>query len=235
MVPTLRVLSYNVRSLRDDREAVARVIRMAEPHVVCIQEAPRFLRWRSRAAWLARRSGLVVAAGGRPAAGNLLLCDLAVTVHRTAVIRLTPRRGTHRRAAAVAVCSLAGHRFALVGTHLDLRAGDRLRHVHELFARLHEVLGDESIPVVLAGDINELPGEQTFAVFASRLQDAFAVAGSGSGETFSAAVPTRRIDAIFADRRLSPRSCQVPDGPDVAIASDHRPVLAEIDLDHLPE
>ncbi|HEX3813150.1 MAG TPA: endonuclease/exonuclease/phosphatase family protein [Mycobacteriales bacterium] len=234
-MPTLRVLSYNVRSLRDDREAVARVIRTAEPHVVCIQEAPRFLRWRSRAAWLARRAGLVVAAGGRPAAGNLLLCDLAVTVHRTAVIRLTPRRGTHRRAASVAVCSLAGHRFALVGTHLDLRAGDRLRHVHELFGRLHEVLGDDTLPLVLAGDINELPTDQTFAVFASRLQDTFAVAGSGPGETFSATLPTRRIDAIFADRRLSPRSCRVPDGSDVAIASDHRPVVAEIDLDHLPE
>ncbi|MGH3636062.1 MAG: endonuclease/exonuclease/phosphatase family protein, partial [Mycobacterium sp.] len=148
---TLRVVSYNVRSLRDDKAAAARVIKSARPHVVCIQEAPRFLRWRSRAAWLARRSGLVVAAGGRPAAGNLLLCDLAVTVHRTATIRLSPRRGTHRRGAAVAVCSLSGARFALVGTHLDLRAGDRLRHVHELFARLHEVLGDDTLPVVLAG------------------------------------------------------------------------------------
>jgi len=227
---TLRVLSYNVRSLRDDKAAVAQVIEEAEPQVVCIQEAPRFLRWRSRAAALARRSGLVVITGGRPAAGNLLLCHLAVTVHSTAAITLSPRRGTHRRGAAVAVCSLAGQRFALVGTHLDLHAGDRLRHAHELFARLHEVIGDDSLPIVLAGDINELPGEQAFAVFASRLRDAFAVAGGGPGETFAATAPTRRIDAIFADRRLPIAACRVLDGPEVARASDHRPVLAEIDL-----
>jgi endonuclease/exonuclease/phosphatase family metal-dependent hydrolase len=44
---TLRLLSYNVRSLRDDASAVARVIRAAEPDLVCIQEAPRLFRWRS--------------------------------------------------------------------------------------------------------------------------------------------------------------------------------------------
>lgn len=231
----LRVLSYNIRSLRDDKAAVTRVIQAAQPHVVCVQEAPRFARWRSRAAWLARQSGLVVAGGGRPAAGNLLLCDLAVRVHRTAVIRLSPRRGTHRRGAAVAVCSLAGHRFAVVGTHLDLAAGDRLRHVHELFARLHEVLRDDSLPVVLAGDINELPTGQTFAVMASRLSDTFAVAGTGPGETYSSTEPVRRIDGIFADRRLVTRSCRVLDGADVALASDHRPVVAEIEFDHLPQ
>ena len=41
----LRVLSYNVRSLRDDPEALGRVIRSAQPHVVLVQEAPRFWRW----------------------------------------------------------------------------------------------------------------------------------------------------------------------------------------------
>ena len=231
MLPTtLRVLSYNIRSLRDDKAAVARVIQGADAHVVCVQEAPRFLRWRSKAAALARRSGLVVITGGRPAAGNLLLCDLAVTVHSTASIRLTHRPGIHRRGAAVAVCSLAGHRFALVGTHLDLYAGDRLRHAHELFARLHEVIGDDSVPIVLAGDINELPGEQAFAVFGSRLRDAFAAAGTGPGDTVPVGTPIKRIDAVFADRRLPILSCRVLDGPDVASASDHRPVRAEIDL-----
>lgn len=227
---TLRVLSYNIRSLRDDQRAVARVIQDAKPDVVCIQEAPRFLRWRSRAAALARRSGLVVMTGGRTGAGNLLLCQIGVTVRSTATIRLSHRRGVHRRGAAVAVCELGGHRFALVGTHLDLKAGDRIRHSHELFARLHEVTGDDSLPAIVGGDINELPGGQAFAVFASRLRDTFAVAGDGPGETFPAAAPTRRIDAIFADRRLTVASCRVLDGPDVSAGSDHRPVLAEIDL-----
>lgn len=228
---TLRVLSYNVRSLRDDKAAVSRVLRTADAHIVCIQEAPRYLRWRGKAAALARHSDLIVATGGRPAAGNLLLCHLTVKVHRTAVIRLGARYG--KCGAAVAVCSLGGQRFVAVGTRLGPRAGERLRHAHELLARLHEVIRDDSLPVVLGGDINELPSGQAFAVFGSRLRDTFAVSGTGPGETFSATDPTRRIDAIFADRRLRPLRCRVLDGPDVAIASDHRPVVAEIDFGNL--
>ncbi|MGW5694584.1 endonuclease/exonuclease/phosphatase family protein, partial [Streptomyces asiaticus] len=53
----VRVLSYNIRSMRDDREALARVIRACAPDVVCVQEAPRFFRWRKAAAWLARETG----------------------------------------------------------------------------------------------------------------------------------------------------------------------------------
>ena len=69
----LRVLTYNVRSMRDDRDALGRVLRAAEPDVVLIQESPRFLRWRSLCAELARRGNLVVVGGGRYAGSNLIL------------------------------------------------------------------------------------------------------------------------------------------------------------------
>ena len=49
---TVRIMSYNIRSLRDDRAAVVRVIRDVDPDVVCIQEAPRFFRWRAKCARL---------------------------------------------------------------------------------------------------------------------------------------------------------------------------------------
>src|SRR6476661_3036669 len=76
----LRVLTYNVRSMRDDRDALGRVIRSAEPDVVLVQESPRFLRWRSLCAELDRRINLVVVSGGRLAGANLILSSLAVTV-----------------------------------------------------------------------------------------------------------------------------------------------------------
>lgn len=225
---TLSVLSYNVRSLRDGREGVAKVIRDAAPDLVCIQEAPRFLRWRSRCAGLARRSGLVVAGGGGGSAhGNLLLCQLGIDVERTAQITLTHSPRTHRRAASVAVCSRGGQRFALVGTHLDLAAPDRLRHVHELFPKLHEVLG-EDLPVILGADVNESPGAPAWAVLASRLRDA--AAAGDAGPTFPAEAPRNQIDGIFADRRFRVRSCRVLDDAPVRTASDHRPVLASIEL-----
>lgn len=88
----IRVLSYNVRSLRDDTEALARVIRACAPDLVCVQEAPRFFRWRKAAARLAAMTDLVILGGGAPAAGPLMLCSLRATVERTedVLLPLTP-------------------------------------------------------------------------------------------------------------------------------------------------
>lgn len=86
----IRVLSYNIRSLRDDEEALARVIRACEPDLVLVQEAPRFFRWRKHAARLAAKCDLVVLGGGATAAGPLLLCSLRVFVERAEDV-LLPR------------------------------------------------------------------------------------------------------------------------------------------------
>lgn len=227
-MPTLRLLSYNVRSLRDDEAAVARVIRAAEPHVVCIQEAPRFLRWRSSCAALARRSGLVVVGGGRPAAANLLLSTLGVEVHQVRDVRFSHDRGLHQRGTALALLSLRGSRFAVAGTHLDLEPVARLRHVGELHRALADFAGD--VAAVVAGDINDLPGSAPWRALADARADAFAAVGAGDGFTYSATEPVRRIDGVFVDARLRSHSAGVLDSPDVRRASDHRPVLVEIEL-----
>lgn len=65
----VRVLSYNIRSMRDDPAALARVIRACAPDLVFVQEAPRFFRWRKAAARLAAATDLVVLSGGATAAG----------------------------------------------------------------------------------------------------------------------------------------------------------------------
>jgi len=232
----LRVLSYNVRSLRDDGDAVARVIRAAAPDVVCIQEAPRFLRWRARCAALARRSGLVVVTGGRSAAGNLLLCRVAVRVHSAEDVLLSAVPGLHRRGLALAELSLAGSRFTLAGTHLDLEPAARLRHVEEILdatARLSaagrgSAGGEVSAPLVLCGDFNEPPGGPVWTALTAGLRDAGA--GADPVPTFSVRSPRRRIDGVLVDPAFVVRSYDVLDSPDVRRASDHFPVLAELEL-----
>jgi endonuclease/exonuclease/phosphatase family metal-dependent hydrolase len=223
----LRLLTYNVRSLRDDGIAVARVIRDCQPDVVCIQEAPRFLRWRSQAAGLARRSGLVVVGGGRPAGANLLLSSLGVDVERTWDIALSQDAGLHHRGAAVALMSVRGARFAVAGTHLDLRESARVRHVDEIEAALESVLAGEVVPTILAGDINDVAGSATWAALTRARRDA----GAESDQpTFPAVEPRRRIDGIFVSQQVQVISCQLLDSPDVRAASDHRPVLAELEI-----
>ncbi len=222
----MRLLSYNVRSLRDDAAAVARVIRACRPDVAAIQEAPRFLLWRVKCERLAHRSGLVIVTGGRVAAANLLLASPAVTVESTRNVLFTPDRGLHRRGAALAVLSLAGERFALAGTHLDLVEEPRVRHVGELHAALHAVAPD-GVPTVVAGDVNDVPESATWRLLAERRVDAVP---AGDGFTYSARHPQRRIDGVFADPALRIRSAEVIGTPDVTVASDHRPVLVEFEL-----
>lgn len=53
----IRVLSYNIRSMRDDTDALARVITACAPDLVLIQEAPASSAGaRNSPAWPARRT-----------------------------------------------------------------------------------------------------------------------------------------------------------------------------------
>ncbi|TDD31160.1 endonuclease/exonuclease/phosphatase [Actinomadura sp. KC06] len=232
-MPSVRLLSYNVRSLRDDPAAVARVVRALAPDVVCLQEVPRFWTWRIQRRRLARACGLDIAAGRRA-------CGLAVLAapHVRRVARefhlLTPDPGLHRRGLAIAVLEIGGARFLAASTHLDLRDGPRLRHVHEVLAHLARARDRHRAPAVLAGDVNEEPGGPSWTLLTDHFQDAYATAPSGDELTFSSRDPRRRIDAVFADREIEITACGVPtDEPltaDYPRATDHRPLLADLEL-----
>jgi endonuclease/exonuclease/phosphatase family metal-dependent hydrolase len=228
-VPSLRLLTYNVRSMRDDREALGRVIRSAEPDVVLVQESPRFARWRSLCAELARRSNLVVVSGGRYAGSNLIMSTMAVDVVSTADVLFTRDAGLHRRGTAIAVLTKQGTKFAVAGTHLDLKEDPRRRHVDELEEAIATHVPD-SVPTIVAGDINDRPGSPVWRALAEMRADAFAAAGTGSPLTSPATRAIKTIDGVFVDPRITVRAARVLDQPDVELASDHRPLLVELDI-----
>ncbi len=151
-------MSWNVRSLRDDRDAVVRVIRACAPDVLFVQEAPRFLRAQSKLAALARESGLVVAAGGRPAAGVALLTSLRVDVDEPANHLLTKSPRLHQRGLASARLTLGDRSFTAGSVHLGLDAAEREQHAHEVAS----ILGDSES--VVAGDLNETSSGAGLAV-----------------------------------------------------------------------
>lgn len=224
----LRLLSYNVRSMRDDRAALGRVIRSAEADVVLVQEAPRFLRWRALCAELARRGGLVVVGGGRPAGANLIMSALAVEVVSQHDVLFSRDPRLHQRGTAIAVLAKGGRRFAVAGTHLDLVEGPRLRHVGELDRALAQHVPAD-VPAIVAGDINDRPGSPVWTALATERVDALAAAVVGSPFTSTAKNPHQTIDGVFVDPRLRVVAARVLDQPDVLVASDHRPVLAELE------
>jgi endonuclease/exonuclease/phosphatase family metal-dependent hydrolase len=225
-VTVLRVLSYNVRSMRDDVDALSRVMREIAPDVAIVQEAPRFLRWRSKCAALARRAGMVMVTGGRESGANLVLSSLAVDVTATHEIAFTADRHLHHRGCAVAVLRLKGSPFAIAGTHLDLIEAPRLRHLDELatFAETHL---PEDAPLIVGGDLNAVPNSATWQRMQQFGTDAFAAVGVGDGLTYSATAPVRRIDGVFADPRLRPVRAEALDSADIRVASDHRPLVVE--------
>jgi endonuclease/exonuclease/phosphatase family metal-dependent hydrolase len=221
-VSEIRVLSYNLHGLRDDAEAVSAVIRDCAPDVVCVQESPRFLRWRSKRAAIARKAGLLVATANRPG-GLMILVSLRVQVSSTsfALLPKTPR--LHQRAVCIADVTVAGDRWRVVSTHLSLDDDERLRHLPRVWA----AIGDDAEHVVVGSDVNETPGGPVWTELSTRLRDSWATVGTGAGHTYSAASPHKRIDGLFVSPDVEVVECRaVDDVAGVAVASDHLPVLA---------
>ncbi|MFC8586850.1 endonuclease/exonuclease/phosphatase family protein [Streptomyces sp. NPDC057217] len=224
----LRVLSYNVRSMRDDEDALARVIRACAPDVVFVQEAPRFFRWRKHAARLAAKSDLVVLSGGATAAGPLLLCSLRATVERTEDVLLPLTPGLHRRGLATAVVRFAGARVGLISCHLSLRKDERYAQAGLVLDRV-AALGAPH--VLVGGDLNERPGGPAFTRLTGELRDGWAAAPWGGEHTSIPEDPHQRIDAVLATPGVEFLGCGVPTGLDPAdlrAATDHLPVLAAV-------
>ncbi|MGW0855790.1 endonuclease/exonuclease/phosphatase family protein [Streptomyces sp. NPDC002690] len=227
----VRVLSYNIRSMRDDPAALARVIRACAPDLVFVQEAPRFFRWRKAAARLAAATDLVILSGGATAAGSLLLCSLRATVERTEDVLLPRTPGLHRRGFATAVVRIAGTRLGVVGCHLSLRPDERLAQAKALLERV-EAMGAEH--TVVGGDLNDVPPGGAFRLLAGRLQDAREVRPWGEEDTFPSDGPVRRVDAVLATGGIEVLGCGVPAGlpgvaeSDLRAATDHLPVLAAL-------
>ncbi|WP_425247385.1 endonuclease/exonuclease/phosphatase family protein [Streptomyces sp. NEAU-NA10] len=245
----IRVLSYNIRSMRDDTQALARVITACAPDLVLIQEAPRFFRWRKKLARLAAASGQVILTGGGTAAGPAVLCSLRATVERAEDVLLPLTPGHHRRGFATAVVRFSGARLGVLSCHLGLDGDERYEQGGMLLDRL-AAMGVEH--AVAGGDLNEGPDGRTFGRLTETLQDCRATAPWGAEHTFPATAPNRRIDGIFVTKGVEVLGCGVPpalsasvegEGPprgedppglpgitesDLRAATDHLPVLAAL-------
>ncbi|MFI8366307.1 endonuclease/exonuclease/phosphatase family protein [Streptomyces sp. NPDC085466] len=226
----VRILSYNLRSMRDDEDALARVIRACAPDVVLAQEAPRFFRWRKHAARLAAKSELLVLSGGATAAGPLLLCSLRATVERTEDILLPLTPGLHRRGLATAVVRFGAVRLGLISCHLSLRADERYAQAGLV---LDQVAALDTPYTIVGGDLNEQPGGPAFTRLTRTLRDGWEVRPLGTEHTHPPTAPRQRIDAVLATDGVEFLGCGVPTGldpADLTAATDHLPVLAAVRL-----
>jgi endonuclease/exonuclease/phosphatase family metal-dependent hydrolase len=130
-----------------------------------------------------------------------------------------------RRGMVSAQLHVEGTPVGFVGCHLALHRKQRLREVERVIRAAAALDG----PVVVAGDLNERPGGPSWR----RLREAgFIVQGTPDWPTFPADDPVKRIDAVLVPDGVRVRHHGDPGVPNglLATASDHRPVLAVLDL-----
>ncbi|WP_197024656.1 endonuclease/exonuclease/phosphatase family protein [Cellulomonas sp. KRMCY2] len=217
MRSSLRVMTYNVRQLKDDRAAVLAVLRAAVPDVVAVQEPPRGPFARTRLRRLAADAGLDAVVVGSGARTTALLVRQGLRVTGTRAVRLSWRPGRTRRGLAVA--DVAGVR--VVSVHLSLDPAERARHLDRLLLVVRS--GDAC---VVAGDLNEKPGGPARRRLGLHLHDLT----GGAGPTYPAKAPVHRIDAVLATSGLTGDGAHVVVGETAARASDHCAVVVELGL-----
>jgi endonuclease/exonuclease/phosphatase family metal-dependent hydrolase len=162
---------------------------------------------------------MVVAAGGLPSLGNLLLVSLRVAVHDTWCMRYPLTPGRHLRGAAFAHGSVRGGRFTVSGSHLATDPAERPAQAALWKQELSRVEG----PVIAAADLNEGPGGGAWRTVEDGL-----LSSPGSSSTFPATLPNRRIDGIFVSPGVTIEKYEVVESEQARRASDHLPVVADL-------
>lgn len=227
--PVLRVVSYNLRDLRDDVGAAVRVVRALDPDVLLVQEVPRQRVLHHRIRAFARAAGLRWPGGSRGSGGTSVLTGHRVTAvstrhHRLPVPFLQRERGWAEAWVRVGADPRPVH---VVSLHLGLSPEQRLDHARRVLAALARGPG-AGTRVVIGGDLNE--GEDGAAW---RLLAAGRTRVGPTGPTFPSVRPHRCIDAIFATADLAPVPADAgaagdPAEADLRAATDHRPVRADL-------
>lgn len=139
---TLRVASYNLRGLRDDTDAAARVVRAIDPDVLLVQEMPRHPLSSYRIAGFARACGLLWSGRGFRLGETTLMTNLRViaTDSQDRQLPVSGRIGTPQgilRSYSWSQVTVPGRTpVTVVSMHLPLVAEDRLAHVERVLADL---------------------------------------------------------------------------------------------------
>ena len=106
----------------------------------------------------------------------------------------------------------------------------KLKNAYALREQQAEILKQEIAkspnPVVVCGNLGDLPNSYTYFGVKKGLQDAFLEKGSGLGRSFRRIAPNLRVDYVFADKKFRIMQFYMPG----VTYSDHYPQVADIKL-----
>lgn len=222
----VRVMTYNILLGGRRGQPLYDVLRAVAPDVLLVNESPkRPLFSRRDCRRLAARVGLHYVDGGRSAGSNVVAVASGIGVKSSGAVVLPQPFGAPRRGIVSAQLRVGGRLLGVVSCHLSLDADRRRVEV----ARVVEVARSLRGPVVVAGDLNEPPDGPSWSTLRAA---GFADNGDRSWRTFPADRPGKRLDALLLRGEATVLSHGDPgiDPHRLAAASDHRPVLAVLEL-----
>lgn len=242
----LRVMTYNIRSGNGNLAGTADAIRASAPDLLALQEVD--VHWSERSSFVDQASALgeqlhmqlrfariYQFAGAAPEDpprefGVALLSKFPILDWSNHIISRLSTQETNPVPAPLpgfleARIDVGGVPVRVFNTHLDYRSdpGVRGQQVAEMLA----YIGDASAPTLLFGDLNAPPDAPEIQPLLARLRDAWP-SSAGPGLTDPADEPRKRIDYVLASKQFRVLSASVP----VTLASDHRPVVADLVLAH---
>jgi endonuclease/exonuclease/phosphatase family metal-dependent hydrolase len=237
-VTSVRVMTYNVHSCRGgDRrllpERILSVVQSGAPDIVALQEldvGQSRSHALDQAAYLAeglRMEFHFVAArachGGHY--GNAILSRMPISSYRSSALPQLDDRCEPRAVQRVRLEGPWGP-MDVFNVHFGLSRRERRMQVEMLLSS--EWLGDTSLgpQLIVCGDFNAAPGSFVYGRMARALRDA----QSGRARaTFPAFFPLVRLDHVFVGPGLSVHRTQVLRSPLARVASDHRPLLVDVE------
>ena len=118
----------------------------------------------------------------------------------------------------------AGQRVIFVGTHLD-HLRDQNNRMNQS-RRINELYQDNNIPIILAGDLNAVPGSDPINLLSKEWS---CVSQVDPKPTFPSVSPRKKIDYIMYKPKERWKVIEVR-VIDEKVASDHYPVFAVLEL-----
>ena len=234
---TIRVMTYNIHvgvgiDKKLDLQRIADVINRERPDLVGLQEVDRGVQrteGKDEIAELAKLTRMDFSfahnldyQGGQYGVAILSRHLIQHADHQ----KYENKRETERRGMLRVEIELDSKKVNFVTTHLDYQYEDgRLFETEQLLRMLDGVSG----PLIVAGDFNDEPNGGAYKLMLSKFEDVWPRSkAKGEGLTFPANKPAKRIDYIFcrtSDRIRAKKAWVVE-----TLASDHLPVMAEVEI-----
>jgi len=243
---SLTIMSYNVHGCCGmdgciSTERIAKVISKYNPDIIALQELD-VGRMRSgridQVDMIARK--LEMKYHFNPAFrwkdeqyGNAILSRYPMALIKSGPLpNIISKRRQHEPRGALWTCvDFEGKKIQVFNTHLSLWPKEQILQAEALLSEQWLQHPDCQGPVILCGDFNSIPKSAVYQKICHRLLDSqMVLAGHRPRSTWFGYYPLSRIDYVFFNTGFQVRSINVPRSGLEKVASDHLPLITELDF-----